>query len=120
MQITIAEIINAKPAIEKLTQQTLPARKSYQISKLLKALNDEYELFESTRVELVKKYGAINDDGTWIADSSNPEFISEVQSILSISCNIQDELKVDLSQELDSIQLTVSDVMALDPFFRFE
>jgi hypothetical protein len=120
MQITIADLINAKPAIEKLTQQNLPARKSFQITKLMKVLNDEFTTFETCRVELVKKYGTLNEEGNWVADNNHQEFISEIQSLLLLPCTISDDLKVDLSNELDSLSMTVADMIALEPLFQFE
>lgn len=120
MIITIAGIINARSAIEKLTSQNLPARKAFNIAKLLKHLSEEYELFEKTRIELVKKYGTINDEGNWVADTQDPEFMAEIQNLITTEIEISDALRVDLSSEIDSLEFTVTDLIAIEPFFQFE
>jgi hypothetical protein len=40
--------------------------------------------------------------------------------LLLLPCTISDDLKVDLSNELDSLSMTVADMIALEPLFQFE
>lgn len=116
---SISNILQARTAIETLTKAALPAKKSYEITKLLKALTVEFEAFEAARVEAVKRYGTEAEDGSFTVDPSNQEFVKEINELVTTEITVDRE-KVDLSQHLDQLEFTVSDLIALEPFFNFE
>ena len=57
MKLTLAEIRWMQRGLSTITQMTLPIRVSYRLSKLLNFCNNELNIIEKSREELIKKYG---------------------------------------------------------------
>ena len=63
MKLTVKELLDLKPGLEKLIAQDLPVKVAYKVSKILKKLQSEYELFDSRKMVLFEKYGEKKEDG---------------------------------------------------------
>ena len=63
MKTTLKKIVNAKDVFVKLSQKTLPVKESYNIAKLIRAVDAELAVYNSERMKLFKKYGELIEDG---------------------------------------------------------
>ena len=58
MKILLKELLDAKTGFEELlSNKDLPVLVSYRINKLIDEINPEFEAFEKSKNELIKKYG---------------------------------------------------------------
>lgn len=115
----IGNILQARSAIETLTKAPLSAKKSYEIAKMLKALTVEFESFEAARVDAVKRYGVEQEDGNFSVDPNNQDFIKEINELVGSEISI-DRDPIDLSAFVEQINLSVAEILSLEPFFNFE
>lgn len=58
MKLKIKDILECLPALAALAKKEMPAKTSYRIGKLLRALRREHTDFQLARDECVKRYGA--------------------------------------------------------------
>lgn len=51
----------------------LPISVSYRLSKMIKQIDSEYEIFEEKRKQMIEKYCTLNEDGTAYNPNSNED-----------------------------------------------
>ena len=56
MKLKLSDIFQSKDSLVKLANSDLPIKTAYNLSKLVKKLNEEYQNLEDFRVELVRKH----------------------------------------------------------------
>lgn len=119
MQIKLVDVFQSKDSLVKLANSDLPIKTAYNLSKLVKKLNDEYQTLEDFRIELVKKYGEL--DGANYKVPQNGEkfdnFIKEYNDFM------QTEIEVDISEiEVQmndlKIKLTPIDIINIEKFIK--
>ena len=126
MKLTNEEIFTAKEPLQKLLNERLPVRISYQLAKMASKLNNQFEIIERVKDGLIKTYGeADRDNPTRVEvkpDSEQfPKFIEEMDELFAHEIEIVLD-KVILPQEVDgkSIQIEPSVLMALEKFIEVE
>ena len=63
MKITIANLVNSTaPVLSKMMNKELSPVTSFKLVKLVKAVNNEIEVFNGERVKLLEKYGKKNEE----------------------------------------------------------
>ena len=55
--LTLREVVGAVPVLTKLTALRFPAAVAFDLARLVKKLQEELNVYDETRVALVKKYG---------------------------------------------------------------
>lgn len=115
MNVTLREIVEARDALMTLSQQKMNIKMSYNVGKMLRKINIELD-------ELNKKRQAIISENLKEGDTMTPEINQAIMSKLNIELEKEVEIavhKVDLSN-MNNIELSPRDVMALDPFCIFD
>ena len=115
ISVTLREIVEARDALMTLSQQKMNIKMSYNIGKMLRKINIELD-------ELNKKRQAIISENLKEGDTMTPEINQVIMSKLNIELEKEVEIavhKVDLSN-MNNIELSPRDVMALDPFCIFD
>lgn len=56
-EITLKELGDKRPAVERLANMPLPSTASYRLSKDLRKIRSELKAMDDTRVTLLRKYG---------------------------------------------------------------
>ena len=105
MKLTNEEIFVAKEPLEKLLNERLPVKVSYQLAKMASKLNEQYEIIERVKDGLVKTYGAKNKDNPTILEvlptsEGFPRFIEEMDELFAQKMELVLD-KVNLPQEGD-------------------
>ena len=114
ISVTLKDIVEAREALITLSQQKMNIKTSYNIGKMLRKINIELD-------ELNKKRQSIISENLKEGDTMTPEINQAIMSKLNIELTKEVEIpvhKVDLSN-MNNIELTPRDVMALDPFCIF-
>jgi hypothetical protein len=118
-KLTLTQIFNATPAIQKLVDKEIPVALAYKLSKNLRTLGGEMEIITNLRMKLFEKYGdkdaipgqIVVPEGT----DNHAKFIQEMTELMNQPVEIEID-KVPL-QELGDLRLSISDVMAMEYLF---
>lgn len=57
MKLKLEDLVNAEPALVRLSQNQLPVKLAYRIQKALRQIDRELQDYHTTRGELVKRHG---------------------------------------------------------------
>ena len=123
--VKISDVVNSMEILQKLAQQNFKAKLALSIARILKAVEVEIQTFNTTRIDLIKKYGTkdengeliTNDEGNCIIDPESIEiFNKEFSDLLNTEIEINaNKINVDLLEERD---FTPSEIAALEPFLE--
>ena len=125
--VKILDLVNGAEALQKLANAPLKAKLAWQVAKLLQAAEKEIQDFNTTRMQLINKYGEKDDKGELVTDSdgnckiiadSTTAFNAELSELLANEVEINgSKLKIN---DLESIDFTPSEISALEPLIEFE
>ena len=125
--VKISDIINSTEILQKLAQQNFKAKLALSIARLLKQVEAEIQIFNTTRIDLVKKYGIKDENGELITDDSGnctiednslEVFNKELNELLNTEIEINaNKIDINLLEECD---FTPSEITALEPFLKEE
>lgn len=119
--VRLRNIIDGTEVLRKLAGQPLKGRTAFQVSKILKKLEEELNLFNSTRVELIKKYSKVDENGEIIQDENGNvklqedklnDFNNEIAELLNTPIEINSG-KIKLI-DIEDINFTPAEMMALE------
>lgn len=99
MKVSLKQIVKMSHTVQKLNGLPVQAGIVFKLRKFVKAFMAEFETYEETRIDLVKKYGEKKEDGTFsVKDENDAQF--------------QDELKGLQKQEIDlpNVSMKLSDL----------
>lgn len=83
MQVKMEKIYNSLDVFRKLMAQDLPLPMSMKFTKLFEGLNTHFNVLETKRLELVKKFGEKQDTGeTVVTDEKRSKFLEKFQDVL--------------------------------------
>lgn len=121
IEIKLGQLDFIISSFSKLVNKELPIKLSYRLSKLIKLLASEHELFNQNKNEIIKKYAEKDEEGN-IKQLENgrvdiinmQSYQNEIGELYEISFNIDfDKIKID---DLADINISVQDLLYLDKF----
>jgi len=118
VKVKLIDIYNSVPVMNKILETSMSASLAFQMTKLLKTLNDEMKSIEDQRVKLVEKFGTKQEgnDTLMVSDENKDKFMSEFGELLNTSVEISWEpLSV---TKVDGLQLTVNDMARVQFLFK--
>jgi len=105
IELTVQEMIDSIPTLRELSNKQLKSKVAYRVARLLREVQAESETFETARVNLIKLYGAKDENGnlktdengnTYIEQDKITEFNSELTDLLTNKITINgDKLNID-------------------------
>lgn len=118
MKVQMREIIQAIPALSKITGGDLSLRLAYQLKKSIAALQKEADFFSEQRQKIFDKYGTPKEDGTYsFAAEKEQEAIHELEALLDLEVTPEAEtLEIPVTENL---HISVNDIGLLMPFIHF-
>ena len=125
IEISVSTLVECTETLNELIQKPLKIRTAYKIARLAREIQKELELFETTKVSLVKKYGELDENGNpvilengnyKIKNESSKEFLAEYQDMLTqkISLNIE-PLSL---EELEEERFTPQEISSIIDFIK--
>ena len=125
IETTISALITIKPVLQQLANTEMPARDSFTVLRLLKVIDKEYEIIETTQRKMLEAYGARDEAGNFIPDnrggvtikSENIQiFTKEMEELLKTKVNLEvTPLKLEL---LDKLKLTPNQLLKMEDFIE--
>ena len=121
MTLKMSNIILLKGVCENLKSQKTSVKTAYKISKILNAVEKEFEFYQAKFVEIVNEYAEKDENGQPLMTDSgngvkiNPEKITEAQTKMFELEAIETELNITpLSlDELEGLEISISDMQNL-------
>ena len=122
--VSLREVIESTQVLQKLAQKSLRGRAAFQISKLLKQLENELELFNTTRMNLIQKYGEKDENGELAREEGTDniklmedkivDFNNEFNELLNSKIEINGEaIKL---EDIENEDFTPAEMSILMPF----
>jgi len=111
ISIQLKDVIESTEVLKKLAGEKLRGKVAFQISKILKKLEDELTLFNSTRVEIIKKYSQTDENGELIADEEGNVKLKE-ESIEDFNKEIIELLNMEI--KIDANKIAIEDIENID------
>lgn len=123
--IQLKDVIEGTDVLKKLAGQPLRGKVAFQISKILKKLEDELTLFNDTRVEIIKKYSQTDENGNLITDENgnvklNENTIAEFNKEITELLNTEIEINCDkiALKDIENIDFTPAEMTLLMPLIE--
>lgn len=121
MELTLLELLNAKPMIESLSGRQLPARTSFRLARLIRTLNPELQAYTEARQKLLEKYGEPSEEDRnryVIEEEQRPAFNGELDELLSTKVELAIEpMSIDA---LGDAQVTAFELLTVEWLFLDE
>lgn len=120
MQITLREVNEIRPSLERLLKTTMPIIPSFRLGKVLKEIINEQREFDVHRDLLVRKYGVENPEKTEVRvpQEKVADFMNELNKLLDEKFDIAfSPIEV---KSLGDISMPVEDMIHLQMFFADE
>ena len=127
IKIKLGGLVNSIDVLQRLAKMDFKAKMAWQISKLLTAAEKEIQEFNQTRMNLVTKYGAKDENGELITDENgnctipaevNAQFATEISELLNAEVELNvNPISID---DLGNADFTPSDMTILEQFFKEE
>ena len=127
IQVKISDLINSTETLQKLSQKDFKAKLAWQIARLLKSAENEIQEFNTTRMNLIKKYGEKDENDELITDEKGnckinadmtEEFSKELNELIDTTVEINaNKINIEL---LENIDFTPSEMAILEPFIEMD
>lgn len=115
ISVTMKQIVDARDSLLAISQQRLPIKPAYAISKIIRKANVELETLTQVRQDVITRYAP---QGTEITPEINQAIMAELNDALDIVVDIPVN-KVDLSG-ITGLEISARDIIVLEPFCDFE
>jgi len=125
IELTINDMLNSMEPLKKLSAYQLKTKIAYQIARLMREINKEYELFQKTRQNLAMKYAEKNEKNEIIIDENGNYKIKndkinicneEIAELINtkISLNVE---PINL-EDIENTECTPTEIFALMPLIQ--
>lgn len=119
MTVKMRKIIDALPALRKLSDADLSIKPLYWVNKLISAVEVESKLFDQKKEKIIEKYCIDLGEGKRkIPDDKLEAANAELADALDLDCEV--EYKRVIIPLTETIKLSNNDLCALDGFVEIE
>lgn len=118
MKVTYNDIIRASSSMKKLCERELPVKSAIALSRLIKKLNAEIDIFSVEQRKIVEKYGIINQEtGEFkIREENQKDYADKMTELFALTVEIDSErIEID---GLCNIEAAV--ILDTEPFVTFK
>ena len=117
MKVTYNDIIRASSSMKKLIEKELPVKSAIALSRLIKKMNEEIEIFYEEQRKIVEKYGVINPEtGAYkIREENQKDYADKMTELFALEVEI-DGGKIEIDG-LGNIEASV--ILDTEPFVEF-
>lgn len=128
IQLNMEQLMNSVDVIQKLINSPTPlsAKISYQIIRIAREVESEYNLFQKSRTELIEKYAKkdenqkpiLENDRYQIVPDEQEDFTKEYNEIMDSSIELNVEPLALNDKVMEELRLTPLEWMKLEPFVK--
>jgi len=115
MTLTIAQILDCKPGMEKLLQATVPAATALRIARLAQKITAEHKTAYEEYLKLFERYGTRNEAGSiQVAEDRMEEFRRELEPFLATEVNVEVD-RIPLAG-IEQVAMTAGEIGSIEVF----
>lgn len=127
MQVQLRNIVESIDVLSKLAQKPMKAKLAYNVGRMLKQVENEMNSFNTTRMDLIKKYGEKDENGELIVYDDNnyrvsqesvQEFNDEFNELIASTIELNAN-KINF-EDLEELDFTPQEMVLLEPFIEIE
>ena len=128
IKLTMDQLMNSVEVIQKLINSPTPlsAKVSYQIIRIAREVESEYNLFQKSRTELIEKYAKkdendkplLENDRYQIIPDEQEDFTKEYNEIMNSSIELNVEPLALNDKVMEELRLTPLEWMKIEPFVK--
>lgn len=104
IELTVQEMIDSIPTLRELSNKQLKSKVAYRVARLLREVQAESETFETARINLIKLYGAKDENGELKSDENGNTFI-EPEHVTDFNNELNDLLNNKITINGDKLSL---------------
>lgn len=104
IELTVQEMIDSIPTLRELSNKQLKSKVAFRVARLLREVQAESETFETARINLVKLYGAKDENGELKADENGNTYI-EQEHVAEFNSELTDLLNNKITINGDKLSL---------------
>ncbi|MBA3241160.1 MAG: hypothetical protein H0T60_08025 [Acidobacteria bacterium] len=113
MEVSLSQLVDARPALARLMSQPAPAPLAFSLTRVAKAVEAELDTYDETRLKLCRCHGMLVKEETHFefTPENRAAFDVEYQALVQTSLNLPvNGLKLDA---LGGLQISAADLMRL-------
>lgn len=117
IELKMIELINSIEALREINSQVLPMRAAFQLARISREVQKEYDTFETARKKLLETYGTKEENGNYKISKENVEdFNNEINDLLQI--DIQLNIEPVVLEDLEDINISPQNILYLEKFIK--
>jgi hypothetical protein len=124
MKVKVGDLRVADMALAKLAEKDLPVKVAFKLGRIVNAISSEIALLEKHKLELITKYGDVDDNGNRSISQMSPNimsFMQEWNSLMEEEVDVMFEpLSQDFLSEISYINMSPRDMSGMMIFFKDE
>ncbi len=118
MEINLGVIVNSIETLKKVASQPVAAKTAFKIGKVIKAINQEMEVFEETRQKLFTTYGTEEDGQMVVSKDKQDGFMKEFDELLNSKVTVEiPKISID---DLEKINLSATEINSIEFILKDE
>ena len=117
MKIKYSDILNADEALSQIAKEKVTISEAVSVSRLIKAIQEEFEIFNQHQKDLLDKYGTVVDGNYKIEDGENLKKFNKDFSEL-LNCEV--DIAIEPVKITSDIKINAETVMLGEKFIIFE
>lgn len=123
IKVTIEQVLKINPILSKLATQSYAGRVAFALARLAREVAKEVEVFDNTRMELVKKYADKDEGGEVIVNENGNVHITD-ENLACCNKELNEVLVTEIELNankmpigwFENIELTIEEALALEVF----
>ena len=124
IEVKLSTIINGIEVLQKISNSPIKGRTAYKVGKLLKRIEEEFDLFNESRRKLINRYAIKDEHGEPISDNGSYKIVPELVDDFNNEVNglLETIVKIDLDpipiEEIENIEFTPNEIILIDDFIE--
>lgn len=124
MKLNINQVLQIEELCEKFSNRVINARVAYKFAKLSKSIINDIDFYREQYALYINEFGQKDDNGNLVMSGNNIKIIPGLEEKCKQKFNELNFLEVELPElkfsldELESIDMTMKDMLVLDPFIE--
>ena len=124
MKLNINQVLQIEELCEKFSNRVINARVAYKFAKLSKSIINDIDFYREQYNLYINEFGQKDDNGNFVMSGNNIKIIHGLEEKCKQKFNELNSLEVELPEikfsldELESIDMTMKDMLVLDPFIE--
>lgn len=125
IEVTLQDILNTPPILKALEGRSLKGKVAFQLARLMREIEKEYNILINTRQQLIMQYAEKDDNGEIIIDEEGngrvaKDLIQEFNNEMNKLLNTVVELNVDFLdlEDLEEENFTLEQMYVLSLYIK--